>query len=98
MSAVWTPATRDLLVTFDRALTADAGLDIGNWRYQSGPLQRWLMDSAVALGDATVQLHAVDQPLLLAGGLGLWYQPPPYDVLSAGGTPAAAFSEFPVTT
>jgi hypothetical protein len=83
-----------LTVTFDRPLTANPALDISNWYCYSGG---WLMvaTSAAASGNTVQCAMNASDPAVHDDTC--TYDPPPFDVLSSLGVPAAGFADFPLS-
>jgi hypothetical protein len=82
-------------VVFDQALTANPALDTGNWIIRYGGFMQ-IVSAAAASGTGVV-ISRSNGP----GNAGpdvVSFAPPPDDLLSAGGSPVAAFANFPITT
>lgn len=92
-SATWAGGSDYLIVTFDRVLEKGV-LDFGNWTARHTNVT-WTCTAASAAGRIVTctMLAGVEDP----GAQICHYAPPPFDVLSAFGIPAAAFSDFPIT-
>lgn len=94
ISAVKSGLPPIVTVTYDRPLTADPALDVGNWyAYVGGWL--YTCTAAAASGNQVVVTLAASDPSINPDSV--TYDPPPYDVLSSIGVPAAAMPQYPVT-
>lgn len=82
-----------LTVQFDRQLQPGL-LDEGNWVFRWANDLYFVLD-ATAVADTVVCNSVPD--VLDPGPDVVSYSPPPFDVISLLGTPAAAFSDFPIT-
>ena len=84
-------------VEFDRFLTSGP-LDVSNWFVRYGGLSK-----TVNAADAEGHVPGILDLYLLAGGVPnpgpdvVSYSPPPFDVVSRTGIPAAAFADYPIT-
>ena len=92
LSAVYDAEKSQLTVTFDRPLQSGA-LEGSNWTWRFAGT---LYDAAGAEADGTMVLLDGSPTGFEPGADVVNYSPPPFDVVSAGGEPAAAFSDFPV--
>lgn len=95
IGATFAQTSRILTVTFDRRLTA-AALDGRNWGGRilndlwGGPLgPGWTATGNQASGPLSKGFPD-------AGPDVCWYDPPPFDVISDKGLPAAAFVDYPL--
>lgn len=95
VSAVAARAAGTWAVTFDRPLTAGA-LNAANWLITKPAGGGTVVATGASASGSVVSGTWV-------GGIGapgtgsIEYAPPPFDVLSASGQPALAFSGFPLT-
>lgn len=89
-------ATGVLTLAFDRLLTVGP-LAVANWTAIAGPNQ-WV---ATSIGVEAGSPSAVTGTFVISAasppGATVTYAPPPFDLLGATGTPAAAFTNFPIT-
>jgi len=93
LTAFWDPSPHILQVVFDRGLQT-ATLAASNWSMSfDGNLYYAITAAATA---ESVYCH-METPGGLGGPDGVDYLASPPDVISALGTPAAAFSGFPIT-
>lgn len=92
ISAEWMP-DNSVQVLFDREL-APGVLDPSNW-HATESVSRFGFNTASAAGSVVTLSNR------FAAGVGpslvLDYAPPPFDLLSLQGTPAAAFANFPIS-
>jgi hypothetical protein len=84
-----------VVVQFDRPLQADPALDVANWTVRLGNFLQ-VVSSAVAAG-SIVTLQRTNGPGQPGADV-VSFAPPPDDVISAAGLPAAAFSDLPIVT
>jgi hypothetical protein len=92
--AEWLSLPARVRVTFDRPLTADPALDPSTWyAYRTGFL--YTCTAAAASGSQVLCSLSKSDPAVKSDSV--TYQPPPFDVLSSVGVPAAAFLEYPIT-
>ncbi len=94
VNAVFDSGKQQLAVTFDRLLAAGP-LNAANWTWRFGNTQ-YIATEASAADDAVVLNGAPTGAQFGANVVN--YAPPPFDVMamSAPGTAADAFSDFPV--
>lgn len=89
VAATWMDGSALVEVVFDQPLV-EGVLEAGNWSVPGAALS-----AAHALG-AAVRLELIGEPTVVST---VSYSPPPFDVTAAAtGTPALAFSDFPVQT
>lgn len=95
IGATFAQAATILTVTFDRPL-APAALDGQNWGARilgdlwSGPLgPGWVTAGNQAFGHLAKGFPNVGPDVC-------WYDPPPHDVISTKGVPAATFADYPL--
>lgn len=86
---------RFFFVEFNEPLVPGTGLDIGNWSWTWGNY-RWAA-TAVAAGANLIRLRPIrGNPT--ADPDRISFDPPPHDVLAlSDNSPAASFSDFPIT-
>ena len=87
---LFSPATRDFVVVFDRRLQPNPALNVLNWGCTTGLATYWIADSAAAL-HSRVTGHMIAHTSGPPSGQ-LRYDPPPSDVIGRNGVAVAGFS------
>lgn len=97
VSGVFTVGTATLVFGFDRALQPGL-INAANWAVHSGS-QKYVGTVATAASPAAHQVTVTMFPQMPppAPGNRAYFNPPPFDVLSLTGAPAALFADFPIT-
>lgn len=93
--ATFRPATNEFYCRFDRPLTADPAINVGNWSLTPAPAT--FRDGLVMAARGS-SVFGVMKPTLGGPAPGTCrYNPPPFDVLGRLGGIAPAFTDFPIT-